>query len=130
MMHSTRQPASGFDPLMANRLHHCKVCGTPYDPETFKTLQHLCFSLRGVYPHKPTDNPPEPNLYAWWYFQCNGYEPPPANWPLDRFYVSDEEMANTPVSDMRKRGEEYWRTHTNHAWDTANGNPPAWYYKG
>jgi hypothetical protein len=104
----------------------CPTCGSSFSKEILGyTEPQLCMNLRDIHPHYVNDVPPEPNDWAWSWYQRNGYAPPASK--CDRIYNPPESLAENPAAELATAGRKYWSEHRNHFWDNGYAVAPQWY---
>jgi len=103
-------------------LRCCYTCGMPYGVATFE-YQTICDQLQDIYQHGPSDTPPDPNPFAWWWYQYHGLLPPPLDWPQGKVYGLGPEF----LKRAAELGTAYWSSNHNHAWQLRSGRAPSWY---
>jgi hypothetical protein len=130
-------------------MYWCLTCGYPYIPSSRDIILAPVMSFywyaggtplppkpcsnSDVPRHNVFDKPPSPNIYEWWWFQCNGYEPPEFHPEAARNpFVHERWGADDEVDAMREAGRGYYSKRINFAWDLGchGGNGiPDWYIK-
>jgi hypothetical protein len=128
-------------------MYWCLTCGYPYIPSPREIIfapiisfywhaggnplpPKLC-SNSDIPKHNVFDKPPSPNIYEWWWFQCNGYQPPDFHPEATRNpFVHEGWGADNEIEAMRKAGREYYSKRPNYAWDMGchgSNEIPDWY---